>query len=72
MGGGWEVSGLRCWWNWVLWTGEKYIFVSLDAAPPAIFWTRSWPSSVFSSSSCFLRSSLFFVHSWAVFTFPDD
>ena len=52
--------------------GGTNIFVSLDAEPPAIFWTRNWPSSVFSSLSCFFRSSLFLVHSAPVLTFPDD
>lgn len=37
-----------------------YILVSFEAAPPAIFCTRSWPSSDFRSSSCFFRSSLLF------------
>jgi hypothetical protein len=37
--------------------------LSFEDAPPAIFWTRSWPSSVFSSSSCFFKSSLPLVQS---------
>ncbi len=43
---------------------QTYILLSFEDAPPAIFWTRSWPSSVFSSSSCFFKSSLPLLHSW--------
>lgn len=50
----------------------SYILVSFEAAPPAIFCTRSWPSSVFSSSSCFLRSSRLLPHSWPAFILAVD
>ncbi len=49
-----------------------YILVSFEAAPPAIFCTRRVPSSVFNSSSCFLRSSLFLPQSWPILTLEDD
>jgi hypothetical protein len=49
-----------------------YILVSFEDAPPAIFWTRSWPSSVLSSSSCFLRSEGDLPQSWAALTFAED
>ena len=52
--------------------GETHILVSFEAAPPEIFWTRSWPSSVFNSSSCFIRSSLFFPQSWPVLILAVD
>lgn len=52
--------------------GNSYILVSLEEAPPAIFWVRRPTSSVFSSSSCFLRSSLLLPTSWLALTFPDD
>lgn len=50
----------------------SHILESLEEAPPAIFWVRSWTNSVFNSSSCFLRSSLFFPQSWVALTLPDD
>ena len=34
-----------------------YILVSLEALPPAIFWTRREASSCLSSSSCFVKSA---------------
>lgn len=44
---------------WIAWQEWTHILVSFDEAPPAIFWTRSWPSSVLRSSSCLVSSSLF-------------
>ena len=38
---------------------ETFILVNFDEAPPAIFCTLNDPSSVFNSSSCFFKSSLF-------------
>lgn len=52
--------------------GRKYILVSLDALPPVIFWTRSWPSSVLRSTSCFLRSSLLLPQRGPALTLGDD
>lgn len=49
-----------------------YMRVSLLALPPAIFCVRNWPSSVFSSSSCLVRSSLLLFHSCVVFTLAVD
>lgn len=49
-----------------------HILVSFEAAPPAIFCTRSCPNSVFNSSSCFFRSSLPLPHSEPAFTFAVD
>lgn len=43
-----------------------YILFSLEAFPPEIFCTRNWPSSVFSSRSCFWRSSFDLPHNWTV------
>lgn len=51
---------------------REYIFVSLDALPPEIFWTRSWPSSVLRSPSCFLRSSLLLPQRVPALTFAVD
>lgn len=51
---------------------KTHILVSLDAAPPEIFCTRSWPNSVLSSSNCFTRSSLPLPQSWPVFTLVVD
>lgn len=42
----------------------SYILVSFEEAPPVIFWTRSCPSSVLSSSSCLVRSSFDLPQSW--------
>ena len=42
-----NMDGLAC----------GYILVSLEALPPAIFWTRREASSCLSSSSCFVRSA---------------
>ena len=47
----------------------SHILFNFDDAPPAIFCVRSCTSSCLSSSSCFDRSSLFFPHSCAAFTF---
>src|SRR5271155_3521638 len=55
-------------WRGLRGIGATYILVSFDAAPPAIFWTRREPSSVFNSLSCFLRSSLFLDQSWPLLT----
>ena len=52
--------------------GGLYILVSLEALPPEIFCTRSCPSSVLRSTSCFLRSSLFLPQSWPVLTLAAD
>ena len=49
-----------------------HILLSLDWAPPAIFWVRRATSSCFSSSSCFWRSSLFLPQSCWALTLPDD
>lgn len=49
-------------------SGSGYILVSLEEAPPAIFWTRRVTSSFFSSSSCLPRSSLDLGHSCAALT----
>lgn len=54
------------------WRMEEYILVSLDALPPEIFWTRSWPNSVLRSPSCFLRSSLLLPQSAPALTFAVD
>jgi hypothetical protein len=54
-------TGLCCARTFSVWS---YILVSFDEAPPAIFWTRSWPSSVLSSSSCLVRSSFDLPQSW--------
>lgn len=43
-----------------------YILFSLEAFPPEIFCTLNWPSSVFSSRSCFWRSSFDLPHNWTV------
>lgn len=43
--------------------------MSLEEAPPAIFWTRSCTSSPLSSSSCFFKSSLLLPQSWPALTF---
>lgn len=51
---------------------KPYILFSLDCAPPAIFWVRSWTSSCFSSSSCLRSSSLFLPQSCEALTLPDD
>jgi hypothetical protein len=56
----------------VLFGKGTHILVSFDAAPPEIFWTRSWPSSVFNSTSCLVSSSLLFPQSWPVLTLADD
>jgi hypothetical protein len=53
----------------VCWT---YILLSLDWAPPAIFWVRRDTSSCLRSSSCFWRSSLFLPQSCWLLTLPDD
>lgn len=45
---------------------RMYILFSLEAFPPEIFCTRNWPSSVFSSRSCFWRSSFDLPHNWTV------
>lgn len=42
---------------------QTHILWVFEEAPPAIFWTRSWLSSVFNSSSCLVRSSLLFPQS---------
>lgn len=63
-----QIIRLRIWreredvktWNW------NYILFSLEAFPPDIFCTRNWPSSVFSSRSCFWRSSFVLPHNWTV------
>lgn len=47
---------------------STYILVSLAELPPWIFWTRRFTSSDLSSSSCLVRSSLFFVHNCAALT----
>lgn len=46
--------------------GLAYILFNLDAFPPEIFCTLNWPSSVFSSRSCFWRSSFDLPHNWTV------
>lgn len=38
----------------------------------AIFWMRSWPSSVFSSPRVLKRSSLFLDHSWPALILLED
>lgn len=38
----------------------------------AIFWMRSWPSSVFSSPRVLVSSSLFLDHSWPALIFAED
>jgi hypothetical protein len=53
-------------------TGAIYILVSLEEAPPVIFWVRRWPSSVLRSRSCFLRSSLPLDHKAPALTFDVD
>lgn len=47
---------------------KTHILVSLEEAPPAIFWTRRLTSSFFNSSSCLVRSSLLFGHNCAALT----
>lgn len=49
-----------------------HILESLEEAPPVIFCVRSWPSSVFSSSSCLRRSSLDLPQRALALTFPED
>ena len=51
---------------------RTYILLSLDWAPPAIFWVRRDTSSCLRSSSCFWRSSLFLPQSCWLLTLPDD
>lgn len=38
----------------------------------AIFWMRSWPSSVFSSPRVLVSSSLFLDHNWPALIFAED
>jgi hypothetical protein len=50
---------------------SAYILFSL-VPDEAIFWMRSWPSSVFSSPRVLVSSSLFFDHSWPALIFAED
>lgn len=51
--------------------GAAHILVSL-VPDETIFWMRSWPSSVLSSASCFVKSSLLLSQSWTALTLLDD
>jgi len=51
--------------------GNPHILFSLEP-DETTFWMRSWPSSVLSSASCFVKSSLLLSQSWTALTLPDD
>lgn len=74
-----QCSGTKsnCFVVWIAWYVPYGVRVSahiLFSLVPeeAIFWMRSWPSSVFSSPRVLVSSSLFLDHSWPALIFAED